>query len=158
MSWVIQDNSSLLLKKTISPCKICLKTPHPPPRHDIPTEHPQWPHICQSGIILQSGIVLQPRKRLQAMLPQLLVWEQKNFHRYFSRILIPALYHIHPQLYKSIQVKRESSPSILKTHALRKRATYTAPAGSLSSLLGFPHCWWLYSCSSLSPLRGSSRW
>lgn len=49
-------------------------------------------------------------------------------------------------------------PHSLKTHAQRKTVTYTALAGSQSSLLGSPHCWWLCSCSSLSPPHGSSRW
>lgn len=102
------------------------------------------PPIWQSRTILQSRIELQPRMRLQAVLAQLLVWEQRSLLKHFSRILTATKFHIHPQLYKNSQEKCKSRPSSLKTHALRQRATYTAPADSLSSLLGFPRC---YGCA-----------
>lgn len=118
-------------------------------------EMSQGPHIWQSGII-QFRIRLQSRMKLWAVLAQLLVWEQRNLHRHFPRILITTKYHIRPQLYKNSQDEC-NSPAPWK-HALRKTATYSAPAGSQSSLPGSPHCWWPCSCSSLSPPRGSSRW
>lgn len=96
----------------------------------------QGPHIWQSGII-QFRIMLQPRMKLQAMLAQPLVWEKRNWHRHFSRILITTKYHIHPQLYKNRQ-EECNSPTPWK-HILREKQQLTPHQQVHSLLCRVPH-------------------